>query len=217
MILKYFADKKEDEDRTSESGIISTGEREYRMPVYDQMKGTIDDYSELAIQFGYMTFFLAALPVSAMFAFLNNFVEIRSDAYKLMKNHQRPRPSGAQDIGSWGAIFSVVTTICVVTNAGLIVFTMEVLKMYSDMTRMWIFIGFQWALFSLQYIIQVYIPDEPLEVEIQKQRTEFLVSKILLKAKDDDDDVIVSYDEGEKPQLMISQQQPECMIYNDEL
>jgi hypothetical protein len=94
---------------------------------------------------------------------------------------------------------------------------MEVLKMYSDMTRMWIFIGFQWALFSLQYIIQVYIPDEPLEVEIQKQRTEFLVSKILLKAKDDDDDVIVSYDEGEKPQLMISQQQPECMIYNDEL
>ena len=184
------------------------------------MKGTIDDYSELAIQFGYMTFFLAALPMSAMFAFLNNFVEIRSDAYKLMKNHQRPRPAGAQDIGSWGAIFAVVTTICVVTNAGLIVFTMEVLKMYSDMTRMWIFIGFQWALFSLQYIIQVIIPDEPLQVGIQKQRANFLVSKILNKVKDDDDGEAARQEAlagGEKPEFMICDQQPENMIYEDKL
>ena len=221
MILQWYSDRKEDADRTSESGAISTGEREYRMPVYDQMKGTIDDYSELAIQFGYMTFFLAALPMSAMFAFLNNFVEIKSDAYKLMKNHQRPRPAGAQDIGSWGAIFSVVTTICVVTNAGLIVFTMEVLKMYSDMTRMWVFIGFQWALFSLQYIIQAVIPDEPLQVGIQKQRADFLNSKILDKAKDDDDEVLAAdYSEGgegEKAELQIALEQPACMIYEDEM
>jgi len=220
MILKHFADKKEDEDRTSESGIISTGEREYRMPVYDQMKGSIDDYSELAIQFGYMTFFLAALPVSAMFAFLNNFVEIRSDAYKLMKNHQRPRPAGAQDIGSWGAIFSVVTTICVVTNAGLIVFTMEVLKMYSDMTRMWVFIGFQWALFTLQYIIEKIIPDEPLEVGIQVQRADFLNAKILQKQKDDDDGQearMKAMEGGEKPEFVICAAQPDVMIYDDEL
>ena len=220
MILKHFADKKEDEDRTSESGAISTGEREYRMPVYDQMKGSIDDYSELAIQFGYMTFFLSALPMSAFFSFLNNFVEIKSDAYKLMANHQRPRPAGAQDIGSWGAIFSVVTTICVVTNAALIVFTMEVLKMYSDMTRMWVFIGFQWALFSLQYIIQVAIPDEPLEVGIQKERAAFLNAKILDRVKDDDSGLEArtkALEGGDKFEVNISMTQPDCMIYDDEL
>ena len=220
MIIKHFKDKKEDEDRTSESLAISTGEREYRMPVYDQMKGSIDDYSELAIQFGYMTFFLSALPVSAMFSFLNNFVEIRTDAYKLMKNHQRPRPAGAQDIGSWGAIFAVVTSICVVTNAALIVFTMEVLKMYSDMTRMWVFIGFQWALFSLQYVIAVAIPDEPLQVGIQKQRAEFLNDKILKKVKDDDsgvEDRLKALQEGERPSFVICGAQPDIMVYDDDL
>jgi hypothetical protein len=114
----------------------------------------------------------------------------------------------------------VVTTICVVTNAGLIVFTMEVLKMYSDMTRMWIFIGFQWALFSLQYIIQVIIPDEPLQVGIQKQRANFLVSKILNKVKDDDDGQAARQEAlagGEKPEFMICASQPEVMIYEDKL
>lgn len=218
MILKWYKDRKEDEDRTSESLDISTGEREYRMPVYDQLKGSIDDYSELAIQFGYMTFFLAALPVSAMFAFLNNFVEIRTDAYKLMKNSQRPHPAGAQDIGSWGAIFSVMTTICVVTNGALIAFTMEVLKMYSDMTRMWIFIGFQWSLFCLQYLIDLVIPDEPLEVGIQKQRTEFLNAKILHKAKDDDDDALAdALQGGDKPEFHIMAEQPDCMKYENTL
>ena len=219
MIIKHYKDKKEDEDRTSESGIISTGEREYRMPVYDQMKGSIDDYSELAIQFGYMTFFLSALPVSAMLSFINNFVEIRTDAYKMLKNHQRPRPAGAQDIGSWGAIFAVITSICVVTNAGLIVFTMEVLKMYSDMTRMWVFIGFQWALFSLQYLIAVAIPDEPLQVSIQKQRTEFLVDKILKKVRDDDDGALAEkLQSGEENlEIQINETQPDIMNYLDEM
>mmetsp|Transcript_1988 Transcript_1988/g.3789 ORF Transcript_1988/g.3789 Transcript_1988/m.3789 type:complete len:89 (+) Transcript_1988:2-268(+) len=88
------------------------------------------------------------------------------------------------------------------------------------MTRMWVFIGFQWALFTLQYIIEKIIPDEPLEVGIQVQRADFLNAKILQKQKDDDDGQearMKAMEGGEKPEFVICAAQPDVMIYDDEL
>ena len=42
-----------------------------------------------------------------------------------------------------------------------------------------IFIGFQWVLFSTQYIASALIPDTPNEVEIQCARIEFFNDKII--------------------------------------
>eukprot|EP00349_Pseudokeronopsis_sp_Brazil_P006662 CAMPEP_0202975738 /NCGR_PEP_ID=MMETSP1396-20130829/71532_1 /ASSEMBLY_ACC=CAM_ASM_000872 /TAXON_ID= /ORGANISM="Pseudokeronopsis sp., Strain Brazil" /LENGTH=46 /DNA_ID= /DNA_START= /DNA_END= /DNA_ORIENTATION= len=44
---------------------------------------------------------------------------------------------------------------------------MTVLTDYSLFGRVWIFIGFQWVLISIQYITQAIIPDVPESVEIQ--------------------------------------------------
>jgi hypothetical protein len=38
----------------------------------------------------------------------------------------------------------------VLTNAGLIAFTMDVLDPFSESTRYWVFVGFQWICFSMQ-------------------------------------------------------------------
>jgi hypothetical protein len=175
-------DRAENEGATKEP---SEAEKQFRMEIYDQLKGSLNDYAELSIQFGYMTFFITALPVAALGAFINNYVEIRTDAFKLLRNHQRPIPSGVEDIGTWQTIFSLIATICVVTNAGIVVFTMRVLTMYSITLRMWLFIGFQWLIFTVQYIVGVAVPDEPYEVQIQISRADFLCDKILKEVRDD--------------------------------
>ena len=53
------------------------------------------------IQFGYVTLFSSAFPLAAMCAFLNNLVEIRSDAFKLCCVFQRPFGQRVQSIGVW--------------------------------------------------------------------------------------------------------------------
>ena len=56
----------------------------------------------------------------------------------LLQFHQRPASTGAQDIGTWFYIFQFLSIAAVVTNAGLICFTMDVLWDIFDLTgRLW--------------------------------------------------------------------------------
>ena len=59
-------------------------------------------------------------------------------------------PEGAEDIGTWQTIFELLITAAVVTNAGLIVFTMGLIDGFTLYTRFFIFIGYQWILFTIQ-------------------------------------------------------------------
>ena len=51
------------------------------------------------IQFGFVTLFVSAFPLAPLFAFLNNIVEVRLDAYKFVTQVRRPIAARAQDIG----------------------------------------------------------------------------------------------------------------------
>lgn len=50
----------------------------------------------------------------------------------------------------------MLSVASVLTNAGLISFTMDELDSYSESTRYWVFIGFQWVCFSMQVLYCVY-------------------------------------------------------------
>lgn len=84
---------------------------------------TFDDYNELAIQFGYVTMFAAAFPIASFASLLNNIMEIRSDAFKILTGMQRPRYMGAEDIGSWQKVFETLGTLSVLTNVFIVGFT----------------------------------------------------------------------------------------------
>lgn len=116
------------------------------------MSSSLEDYAEVAIQFGYTALFVSALPMSAGFACISSMVEIKGDSWKLLNLHQRPFPKGAEDIGTWQTIFLMIAVIAVITNAGLTVFTMGVIDQYSRDFNYWVFILFQWVLFALQVI-----------------------------------------------------------------
>lgn len=53
-----------------------------------------------------------------MLAYIANYIEIRSDGYKLMKFMRRVIPTGTQDIGTWLVILQMTALIAVGTNAG---------------------------------------------------------------------------------------------------
>jgi len=122
-----------------------------------------------------------------MMAFLSNYVEIRADGMKLVRIHQRPLPVGAEDIGTWQLIFTAIAGVSVVTNAALVFFTMTLFEDSSPENRLWYFILFQYFVFSSLYLFAVLVPDVPEDVQIQLERTEFLVDKIIDKVADEDD------------------------------
>jgi Calcium-activated chloride channel len=68
------------------------------------------------LQFGFATLFVAAFPLAPIFALINNVVEIRLDASKILCNLRRPVPKRLASLGAWFSILQALTYIAVVTN-----------------------------------------------------------------------------------------------------
>ena len=55
-------------------------------------------------------------PLGPLFALLNNIMEKRIDAFKVLTQLKRPLPKKAQDIGIWLPILNAISKIGVITN-----------------------------------------------------------------------------------------------------
>nr|XP_014346126.1 PREDICTED: anoctamin-7-like [Latimeria chalumnae] len=89
--------------------------------------GLIYEYLELVLQFGFITIFVAAFPLAPLLALLNNWIEIRLDAQKLLCNHQRPIGDRVQDIGICFHIMEWLAKVTAISNACLLALTSEFL------------------------------------------------------------------------------------------
>ena len=98
-----------------EDAVYARWERDFDLPDQDKF-GLIPEYLELVIQYGFITIFVAAFPLAPLFALLNNWVEIRLDAYKYLVTQKRPVAERSQDIGAWYSILDFVSKLAVVTN-----------------------------------------------------------------------------------------------------
>ncbi|XP_016951915.1 anoctamin-6 isoform X2 [Drosophila biarmipes] len=81
------------------------------------------EYLEMVVQFGFITLFSLAFPLAPLLALLNNVIEVRLDAIKMLRFLRRPVGMRARDIGVWHSIMTVVTRIAVASSAMIIAFS----------------------------------------------------------------------------------------------
>ena len=72
--------------------------------------------AQVMIQFGYVTFFSMAFPLAPLCAMVNNFAEMRCDAFKLCHISRRPPAVPAEGIGVWLTVLRIMSAMAVVTN-----------------------------------------------------------------------------------------------------
>ena len=167
-VMKLFSGK----CCTDEEGIKDKLIDAYNRPTYD-FTARLTDYTTLFVLFGYLVMFSPALPIAALFVAASVSFESRGDLMKLFRIYRRVIPQCAEDIGAWQGAFELITIVGVVSNSGLIVFTMGMFSAYTFQTQMWIFIGMQWLMFSLLSLGSHLIKDVPTKINIQRARTEY--------------------------------------------
>lgn len=170
---------------------ISDVERAFIQPEYHVVLGTFTDYSGVVIQYGYTTMFIAAFPLATVMSFINNYVQMRVDAWKLCQLFRRPIPQSREDIGSWYHILEIMAVAAVFVNAALVAFTSTVVDNFTWNDRIWIFIGMSCGILILKHLVSMAIPDVPRDVEIQIERQEFIVGKLFKNIVDEDNSNLV--------------------------
>lgn len=107
--------KKSDTQEVSEPMDVEEIRKQRALPEYSQY----DDVLEMLVQFGYVVLFASVFPLGSIAAFLNNLMEIRSDAYKICHS-QRTKGETTSKLSSWSFAFNVVAHAGVLTNVGIL-------------------------------------------------------------------------------------------------
>jgi len=107
---------------------------EVALPEYE----IYEDYSEMVTQFGYVALWSTIWPLApgvyslhiidipnfttrfSVMALLNNFLESRSDAFKITVHNRRPIPTRTDTIGPWLDCLSFLAWISALTNSALV-------------------------------------------------------------------------------------------------
>jgi len=142
----------------------SDAENEFEFPQYE---GTFADYDELIMQFGFVVLFVVVFPAAPVFALLNNIIEFRLDATKILGFTRRPHPKGAYDMGTWFGILDLLSWTMVISNTALIVFSSLLFASKLETAEdQWIaFVVVEHILIGAKLAIQFLVPDVPREVD----------------------------------------------------
>ena len=152
---------------------LSSGWRESCHLSYD----TFEDYCNLLIQFGYVSFFTVAFPLAPLCALLTNVLEIRAGAYKLLRVYRRPLAVRAPGIGVWLSVLQVMSVIAVLTNCALIGFTSQQVDNWvpnvSPAVKIAVIFVFEHVVIAAKLIIHSYLFSVPRSVQLDRQREAF--------------------------------------------
>ncbi|KAH9921713.1 DUF590-domain-containing protein [Epithele typhae] len=102
----------EDEERE----FMDTVKKEVALPPYN----LFTDYSEMVTQFGYIALWSTIWPLASVMSLLNNWLELRSDAFKITVHVRRPIPTRADTIGPWLDTLTFLTWLAALTNSALV-------------------------------------------------------------------------------------------------
>ncbi|XP_030753800.1 anoctamin-10 [Sitophilus oryzae] len=152
---------------------ISQAENEGNMEEYQD---TFDDYLELYIQFGYVFLFSSVYPIAALWALINNVLEIRADAYKICKLYRRPTARRVKDIGAWQRSFEVLGGLSIMTNCGVLYLSPDVrmlLPDWSEVRILLLFICLAQFLLGVRYFLHIGISDKPEWVRVALARKNY--------------------------------------------
>ncbi|EOD26874.1 hypothetical protein EMIHUDRAFT_254399 [Emiliania huxleyi CCMP1516] len=125
---------------------------------------TFYEFNELALQFGYIVLFSAALPAAAGLALLNNLLELRLDSVKVLKLTRRvPATSDSKGIGAWRSI--------------LLFLTYRFYPSFTPLDKLLLVVVLEHALIGLKLLIDACVPDMPAGVRIALAREEWLADQ----------------------------------------
>ncbi|KAB5593947.1 hypothetical protein CTheo_2673 [Ceratobasidium theobromae] len=104
------------DEKAHASPMVEQARKESSLPEYT----LFGDYSEMVTQFGYVVVWSAAWPLAPLMALLNNWLELRSDAFKITAHNRRPLPQRVDTIGPWLEALGFITWVGALTNAALV-------------------------------------------------------------------------------------------------
>lgn len=154
----------------------------------DTYQSTFEDYLELWLQFGYVMLFACAYPPAAFFAIINNFIEQRTDSFKLCNFYRRPFARQTDGIDAWQAAFEFLVYISIISNLALIFFSprffVNFYEMFPDGTIVhviFLFVVVEHLLLLCRFLLSYLTPSVPAKIRLEMNKYRYRSRQLLKK------------------------------------
>eukprot|EP01064_Diplonema_japonicum_P012879 TRINITY_DN2022_c1_g1_i1.p1 TRINITY_DN2022_c1_g1~~TRINITY_DN2022_c1_g1_i1.p1 ORF type:complete len:704 (+),score=141.56 TRINITY_DN2022_c1_g1_i1:51-2114(+) len=114
-----------------EKGRVVSAFTEVHLAEYE----AFDDYLEMVIEFGYVVLFASAFPLAAVLSLFCNFIEMKSDLFKLANVYQRPNSMRCANIGIWENLLWALLWLSIFTNMMLLVSSDQLAAHFPSLYR----------------------------------------------------------------------------------
>ncbi|KDO30383.1 hypothetical protein SPRG_05094 [Saprolegnia parasitica CBS 223.65] len=145
-----------------------------------------DDYTEMLIQFGYVSFFSIAFPLAPLLALVNNLIALRADAFKLCHTKQRPIARKASGIGIWLPVLQAMSILAVLTNCLHVAFTTTQMERMaptiSPAQKVWVVFAAEHSVLLLQVAIACAVPSMTKDVKASVRAEKAMLKNASAKA-----------------------------------
>ncbi|CAD8094475.1 unnamed protein product [Paramecium sonneborni] len=141
-----------------------------------------DEYTSIAIQFGYTTMFAPTFPAAPLFFMINCYINLRSSIYNYQHILKRERAQAADSIGIWLQIFEILNYCATFMNC-IVIGTVNkeqfkgIIGNQDALYSAFFLAAIEHILLLIKYILDVSIPDCPYWVEKELRRYEYLEEK----------------------------------------
>ncbi|KAG0056381.1 hypothetical protein BGZ83_005297 [Gryganskiella cystojenkinii] len=176
------------EDSEEAKHFLNRVKKQAELPEYD----VNEDYAEMVLQFGYVSLFSVIWPLTGLCAFINNWVELRSDAAKISYNARRPIPTRTDTIGPWIDNLQHITWFSSITNASILYLfhgTIDTAEAHGPrlglaMLLLWILVS-EHVYLGLRSVVGLLLDSIPTDAELNVRKKEFGVKSSWLSRLSD--------------------------------
>lgn len=146
----------------------------------EELDGTLNDYINMSVNFSMNSLFGVCFPLCFPMSVVSFLISMHFAKFKLTTLCQRPKPLGACTVGASKVVFHLVGYLSVLSNAGLICSTTNIL---SGQYALSYFVIIILVIFILKFFVQRFMVKVSHNVDLVLRRNSMIASKTVKSSK----------------------------------
>jgi len=146
----------------------------------EELDGTLNEFINMSINFAMNALFGVCFPVCFPMSAAIFFISLHFLKFKLIKLCKRPKPVGSATIGACKTVFHLIGYLSVLSNAGLICYTSNILDGQHAVSY---FVIIVLGIFILKFMVQRFVVKVPEKMDLILKRGSMVAEKCVKSSK----------------------------------
>lgn len=180
------------QDSAEEHEFLKSVRRQANSPVFNAS----EEYQEMVTQFSFVTVFGVAWSLAPLASLVNNWFELRGDAFKIFRDTKRPIPAREDTIGPWLTDLKYMTWLGSVVTTSLVLMYGNTYTSFADLTKRGMglvaisprvlltsIIAAEHLYFLICKIVNFAFSHYPSKEQLEDRKQEYLIRKRLVEGR----------------------------------